>query len=72
MDRIVRRFQVFSPTFLTVQRLFLLCGLLTAMPDLPMLKGDEPKGFDKEFGGVMAQLVDAASVDFDECHFPLR
>ena len=44
MDRIVCRFQVFSPTFSTVQRLCLLCGLLTAIPDLPMLKGDEPKG----------------------------
>ena len=44
MDRMVRRFQVFSPTFSAVRRFGLLCGLLAAMPIDSTLKGDEPQG----------------------------
>lgn len=44
MDRIKRRFQVFSPTFLSITRFCRLCGLLVAMSVLPTLYAEEPKG----------------------------
>ena len=43
MDRIVRRIQVFSPTYSAVRRFCLLCGLLAAVPVDSTLKGDQPQ-----------------------------